>query len=254
MHCTPATLANGLIAIGDYDVTSVVHSDTYAAIDPTRADLSGKTIFVSGGSKGFGRATALAFAKAGASQIAVGARSDMPQLAQDVEAAAKSAGRSPPKFLPLKLDLEDRKSIDDVAAVVEAEFGRLDILVNNAGTTDFGLLLEADPDKWWQVLTTNLRGPYWLTRALLPLILKGGEKYIVNVASVGALLVTPTLSAYQTSKFALLRLSEFIDAEHSSQGVTSFCIHPGNAPTDLVGGSFEAIPEPYKPGWSTSPC
>lgn len=191
---------------------------------------------------------ALSFAKAGASYIAVGARSNMSQLAKDVEAAAVSANRNAPKFLPIKLDVTNEQSVKEAAAEVEEEFGKLDILVNNAGILgEFGLITESNPEEWWQVLDVNVRGPYLVTRAFLPVLLKGEEKYIINVTSVGAHLVNPALSAYQVSKLGLLRLSQLINAEYVPQGVVSFCIHPGNCPTDIMGGP-EGLPDHLKPG------
>ena len=93
----------------------------------------------------------LSFTKAGASYIAAGARSDMSQLAKDVEAAATFADRSPPKFLPLKLDISDETSVNKAAVAVEKEFGRCDVVVNNAGITgSYGLIADSKPEQWWQ--------------------------------------------------------------------------------------------------------
>ena len=231
---------------GDYDVTVAVHSDTYPAIDPTKANLTGKAVFVTGGSRGLGRAMVLSFARAGASYIAVGARSDLSRVAKDAEAAALLAGRAAPKFLPINLDIADATSVEDAAAAVENAFGRCDIIVNNAGVIgDFALIGDSNPDAWWRVLEVNLRGPYLISRAFLPLLLKTGDAYVVNISSVGAHLVSPTLSAYQTSKLAVLRFSQFLNTEYAGKGVTSFAIHPGNIPTDMVGGP-EGVPDNLK--------
>lgn len=229
-------------------MTPTVHNDTYPAIDPTKANFSGKAVFISGGSKGLGRVMVLSFAKAGASYIAAGARSDMSQLAQEIESAAASANRSPPKFLPLKVDVTNQKSVDDAAAAVEREFGRCDVVVNNAGILGhLGAIADSKPEEWWQVFDVNVRGPYLISRAFLPLLLKGGDKFLVHVTSVGAHLITPTASAYQTSKLALLRLSQFISAEYAEQGVVSFAIHPGNSPTDIL-GNLEDLDDHLKHG------
>ena len=75
-----------------------------------------------------------------------------------------------------------------------------------------------------------------MSRACIPLLLKGQSKVLVNVSSVGALVTTPALSAYQTSKTAVIRLTDFIAAEYAEQGLTAFSIHPGNILTDIVGG------------------
>jgi NAD(P)-dependent dehydrogenase (short-subunit alcohol dehydrogenase family) len=146
-----------------------------------------------------------------------------------------SANRTPPKYIPIALDVSSLESVEAAAATVEKEFGRCDIIVNNAGTFgDFSLVGDYDPESWSNVFDVNLRGPYLVTRALLPLMIKTGDAYVVNVASVGALLTGPTLSAYQISKTALFRLSDFINKEYSEKGVTSFAVHPGNCITDMA--------------------
>lgn len=199
-----------------------------------------------------GHALVLSFAKAGASYIAVGARSDLSQLARDVESAAVSANRNPPHFLPLKCDVTEQKSVDDAAAAVEKEFGKCDVVVNNAGVmSGHGAVADSDPEGWWKTLDVNLRGPYLISRAFLPLLLKSDQstRFLIHVTSVGALLLTPGISAYQTSKLALYKLSQHIDAEYSEKGVVSFCIHPGNILTDMVGGR-DGLRADLKPGTS----
>ncbi|KAL2813944.1 hypothetical protein BDW59DRAFT_176591 [Aspergillus cavernicola] len=233
----PRGTPNLLEGPGDYDVTSILHNDTYPAIDPLQTDFSGKAVLVTGASKGIGRAVVLSFARAGASFIAAAARSDLSTLAHDVAAAATSAHRSPPIFLPLQLDVTDAEAVQSAAATVEQEFGSLDVLVNNAGTLGkFGGILATDPDEWWQVMDLNLRAPYLVSRAFLPLLLRGALKYSVYVSSVAAHLLNPTFSAYQTSKMAVLKFAQLVDAEFAKQGVVSFAIHPGNCPTDIMGG------------------
>ena len=92
-------------------MTKEVHSDTYSAIDPAMADLTGKTIYVSGASRGIGREIALSFAKAGASFIAVSARSDLTQVEKDIKKAAADAGRKEPKTLSIKVDVTSPESV-----------------------------------------------------------------------------------------------------------------------------------------------
>jgi NAD(P)-dependent dehydrogenase (short-subunit alcohol dehydrogenase family) len=179
---------------------------------------------------------AKSFARAGASQIAIGARSKLTSQREEVLAAAAEAKRPVPEVLVIVLDITDRKSTEDAAALVEKEFGRLDIVVNNAGILKSGMVTESDPDEWWETFNVNLKGPYLVTKAFLPLLLKGGDKTIVTTSSVGAHCVSPTLSAYQTSKLAVLRFTEFVSKEYAGQGVLAYAIHPGNIPTDMLGG------------------
>ena len=233
---------------GDYEVTKDIHNDTYSAISPLKVNFAGKSVFVSGGSKGLGRAMAISFAKAGASQIAVGARSDMSQLKQDIEAAAASASRSTPSFLPVTFDVTDQQSVERAAEEVGEAFGKLDVLINSAGILGkYDLISDSDPSVWWNVFNVNLRGPYLVSRSFIPLLLKGESKYMINIVSVGAHLLNPTLSAYQISKLAQLRLGQLANIEYADQGLISFVIHPGNVPTDIMGGP-EAIPPHHKHG------
>ena len=84
-------------------------------------------------------------------------------------------------------------------------------------------------------MTINLRGPYLLSRAFVPLLLKSPLKTLINVCSVGAHLISPGISSYQTSKLAQLRLTEFLAAEYADEGLIAFAIHPGNILTDILG-------------------
>lgn len=235
------------IRLGDY-LTDPVHNDTYPAIDPLTADLSGKSVFISGASRGIGRAMSLSFAKAGASFIALGARGDMTSLVEEIKKVATAAKRTAPKVLPIKFDVTAQESIGNAAAVVDKVFGKIDVVINNAGVFPAPTkIADTDPDDWWRTWTINVRGTYLVTRAFLPLMLKGGDKQIVNVCSVGAHLTLPGVSAYQTGKLAQLRFTEFISTEYGDQGVIPFCIHPGNIPTEMTGGP-EGISNHFKHG------
>lgn len=219
----------GLTFITGDDYTKTLHSDTYEAINSSNANLHGKNVFICGASKGIGRSISLSFAKAGASCIAIGARSDTAGLEKDIKDAAAAAKKSPPRVLQIKLDVTDQKSSENAAANIENQFGKLDILVQNAGIVGApDPIVDSDPETWWRTWDVNVRGAYLVTRACLPLMLRGGEKQIVNVSSVGAHLISPGLSSYQTSKLALLRFTEFLISEYGEKGVVAFCIHPGN--------------------------
>ncbi|WYZ38377.1 hypothetical protein EsH8_III_000291 [Colletotrichum jinshuiense] len=230
---TPGNILEGP---GDYDVTSVVHCSPYPAIDPSNFDFSGKAVLVTGASRGLGRAMVLAFAAAGASKIAAGARGDTASLKDAVASSARANGHAEPQFLPLALDVADEDSVGAAADAIRAEFGRLDVVINNAGVLgSFGKVGDTDPGQWWRVFQVNLLGPYLVSRAMVPLLRQSEHSYVIHVASVGAHLVNPALSAYQTSKMALVRFSQLLQREYSDDGVTSFSIHPGNCQTDIMG-------------------
>ena len=111
----------------------------------------GQTVFVSGATKGIGCATAIAYAKAGAAAIGLGARSDLSSVEGEVAQAAKQAGKKAPKILSVKIDVQHRASVEAAAKEVQKAFGNVDVLVNNAGyLSSFQPVAESDPDEWWK--------------------------------------------------------------------------------------------------------
>lgn len=107
--------------------------DTYEFINPKQFDLKGRSVFITGASRGIGKAFAISYAKAGVSNIGIGARSSLEQVEKEILEAAKNAGRAAPKVLALKLDVTSKESVANAAKETEKAFGGLDILVNNAG-------------------------------------------------------------------------------------------------------------------------
>ncbi|KAK5169085.1 uncharacterized protein LTR77_006394 [Saxophila tyrrhenica] len=221
------------------DFTKTIHHDTYDFIKPEQWDLKGKAVLVTGASKGVGRAAAISFAKAGASYIALGARSSLSETERAVQDEAKQAGRQPPTVLSLTLDVASESSVAQAAKDLEASFGRLDILCNNAGYLEnFAKVAESDPTDWWRVYEINVKGVYLCARAFIPLLLKSkdGLKTVLNTSSVGAHVVMPGASGYQTGKLAVVRFGEFLMAEYGEQGLLSYAIHPGGVATELALG------------------
>ncbi|PKS12362.1 hypothetical protein jhhlp_001662 [Lomentospora prolificans] len=215
--------------------TGVVHHDTYPEIDPvTKSDCTGKAVLITGASKGIGYHIAIGYGKAGASQIALAARSSAAATATAVRDAAKAAGRAEPTIITLEMDVCDKASIRSAAKKVEEEWGRLDILINNAGyMAEFASLLDTDEEEYMRVWDVNYWGVFRTTKAFLPLMLKGGDKTVVNLSSVAAHFAGVGGGAYHISKFALARFTEFVQDEYASQGVLAFSIHPCGTPTHL---------------------
>ena len=220
-----------------------MHHDTYPTIDPTKSDLSGKTVFITGASKGVGRAAAISYAQAGASGIAIGARSPLEQVSQAVLDAAQKAGRKPPKVVTVKLDVTSRKSVEAAADEVSKAFdGKLDILINNAGyLSSFVPVAETDPDEWWRDWEVNIKGVYLVTRSFIPLLARSSLKTIVNMTSIGAHTFPPGSSAYCPAKLALIRFSEFVNFDHAKEGILAYAVHPGGVKTDLAVGMPESM-------------
>jgi len=142
------------------------------------------------------------------------------------------------------MDVTSEQSVNDAAKDVEKTFGRLDILINNAGYLEtFVPLHETKVDDWWKVWEVNIKGPYLVTHAFLPLMLKSqnGLFTVLNVSSIGARLISPGASGYQCGKLALLRFGEFICADYADKNLLSYGIHPGGIPTQLAKGMPETM-------------
>lgn len=212
-----------------------LHHDTYARIDPTQTDLSGRNVLITGASRGLGKAMAVSYAKAGVSGIAILARSDLSSVEGELVEAAKKAGHSPPKIVRLTADATDRAAVEKAAQQVATSFDSIDILINNAGYLEtFKPMADTDPDEWWKVFEVNVKGVYLTTRSFLPLVLKSNEKTVVMVSSIGGVATRAGASAYQTTKTAVLRLNDFLMAEYGEQGLLAFGIHPGGVMTELA--------------------
>ena len=221
-----------------FDYISQLRNDTYEFIDPKQFDLKGRAVFITGASRGIGKALAVSHAKAGAGYIGIGARSSLDKVEYEIQEAAKAAGRSPPKVLALKLDVTDKNSVTDAAKKTEEAFGRLDILINNSGYMEKNVkIVEAEPEDWWRTWEVNIFGLFLMTRAFLPLLLKSHDslKTIINLSSIWALTYEPACSAYQMSKFAMLRFAQLVTAEYGDQGVLTYSVHPGAVATELAG-------------------
>ena len=230
------------------------HTDTYPYIDSTKADMSGKTVLVTGASKGVGKAIALSYAKAGVSNIAILARTDLTLIVKEVEEAAKQVNRPQPKITTIKCDITSAEDCAHAAKQVEQAFGGLDILINNAGYLEtWKKIADSDPDDWWRSFEVNVKGVYLMCRAFLPLLLKRGDKTIITVSSGGAHVISPRASSYQTTKQVQLRFTDFLCAEYGSEGLLAYSIHPGGIKTDLGSGMPEDMhfllkDEPGLPG------
>lgn len=181
---------------------------------------------VTGAGRGIGRAIALRFAEAGG-KVALLARTgaDLNETAALIE---KSGGCA----RPYVMDVTDEQAVHTVMGEVESALGPIHVLVNNAGQVGrIGPFVESDPAEWWRVLDTNLRGTMLCTRAVLPSMIRRRHGRIINIAS--SALPLPYLSAYVTSKTALLRFTETIAAEVRGHGISLFAVAPGTTRTAL---------------------
>lgn len=228
--------------------TPTIHATTYDYISPLKLNLAGRHALITGAAweDGVGYATATAFARAGASAIAVvdlhGVADD---LVEKLKQAAVDAGRPSPKVLSFTVDISQQTSVQAVHdAVSEAFGGRLDIVVNNAAHMEPNIsFLDSDPDVYWRTWEVNIHGLYNMARAFLPMLLSSrasadGLCTMINLSSSGALSVRPGGASYRSSKLAVLRWTESVQVEYVEQGLLTFCVNPGAIKTKLSEGNL----------------
>ena len=192
-------------------------------------NLTGKTALITGAGKGIGRAIALAFAKEGLNLALVG------RTLSNLQKVADEAALINPwiKLCIVKAEVSD---LDDVIAAtqeIQQGIGKIDILVNNAGTAQFAKFLDLDIAAWENIVRTNLFGPYYFIRQVLPQMLERKEGDIINISSTAGLKGSPMTSAYSASKFGLLGLSESLMLEVRKSNVRVFTLTPSTVSTEL---------------------
>jgi NAD(P)-dependent dehydrogenase (short-subunit alcohol dehydrogenase family) len=184
-----------------------------------------RVALVTGGGRGIGRAIALRLAADGLA-VAVAARSR-----DQVDDTARAAGA---RALALMLDVTDAASIAAAVERTHRELGPVDVLVNNAGVAESAQFVKTEPDFWDRHFAVNVRGPYLLTRAVLPGMLERRWGRVINIASLAGLFGSPYVTAYTASKHALVGFTRALATEVSGKGVTVNALCPGFTATDIV--------------------
>ena len=187
-----------------------------------------KTVLITGGGRGLGRAIALGAAQAGA-QVAVTARS-VSELTETVELIQQAGGRA----VALPADVTDHHAVVGVVAATESQLGPIDVLINGAGSFQaLGNAAQVDPAEWWREVEINLRGPFLCAHAVLPGMIARRRGRIINIVSAAGLQAIETVSAYGVSKAALIRLTEALAAETQPYGIAVLAAHPGTVRTPM---------------------
>ena len=187
-------------------------------------DFTGKVVIVTGASSGIGRTAALAFARHGASVVAV-AR-DEAALAEAVDEMSNGTA------IACARDITVAGAAEAIVAAAVERFGRLDVLVNAAGIIAMGSVDQTDDALWSRVMELNVNAPFRLMRAAIP-ALKTQRGAIVNVSSVNGRRVFPGLAAYNVSKGALDHLTRCAAIELAASGVRVNAVNPGVTVTNL---------------------
>ena len=186
-----------------------------------RWDLAGRTVLVTGGSRGLGLLVARELAREGA-RVAITAR-DAATLAR----AREDLARHGAPVLALPCDVGDREAVEQLVRETTQRLGPIDALVNNAGTITVGPIDEMTIEDYQVALATHFWGPLYTILAVLPAMRARRAGRIVNVASIGGRVSVPHLLPYSASKFALVGLSEGLRAELAADGIQVTTICPG---------------------------
>ena len=191
--------------------------------------LDGMVAVVTGAGRGIGQAIALAFAGEGA-RLALAART-----AAELEDTARQVRDLGAPALVIPTDVTDRDQVDRMAAQVIDRYSAIDILVNNAGVAGpIGPLQDNDPAYWVRTIQVNLIGTYLCCRAVLPAMLERNRGKIINMSGGGSLNGAADMSAYGSTKAAVVRLTECLAMELAQTNVCVNAIAPGTIQTRML--------------------
>ena len=188
-------------------------------------DMVGKTVLITGASRGIGAATARAFAAAGA---------NVSLLARSTDAIATLAGEIGEKALAIPCDVSRYSEVEAAIGATARTFGGLDVLINNAGVIDpIGDLADCDPDAWGRAIDINLKGVMYGMRAALPGMIAQGHGTIITVSSGAAHGPVEGWTAYCSSKAGAYMLTRAADLENRDKGLRIMGLSPGTVATDM---------------------
>ena len=183
----------------------------------------------------------MAFAQAGAQAIYLTARSEKALL----ETKTRVSQANPKTQCEYMVcDVTDEKHVQASIKDCVAKFGGIDVVDSNAGyLNQWKKIGESDTGSWWKTWEVNLKGTYYIIRYTMSHLIESAKKHSVRgstgghlilISSIGAQLVRPTASDYQTTKHAINRLCEFVNVDHGGEGIKCFAVHPGGVLTVLA--------------------
>lgn len=190
--------------------------------------LKSKKAIITGGSRGLGKATAIAFAKKGI-DVAITGRNE--KRLKETVAELKAIGVNATYEI---FDVGNYEEVKQGIKNIIATLGSVDILVNNAGIAAFGSLNEMEVSQWTAIMQTNVMGMYYVTKEVLPYLIEKNEGDIINVSSTAGLNGNANTSAYSASKFAVIGMSESLMKEVRKNNIRVCTLTPSTIATDMA--------------------
>ena len=191
--------------------------------------LNGKTALITGGSRGIGKAIAVAMAKAGANVAII--YSGNREKAQETTEELIEIGVRSHSYL---CDVSDYKIVEETVKKVAADFGKIDILVNNAGITRDNLMMVMKPEEFDEVINTNLNGAFYVTRLVAAGMMRNKSGAIINITSVSGMMGNPGQANYAAAKAGLIGLTKTTAKELASRNIRCNGIAPGFINTEMT--------------------
>ena len=190
-------------------------------------ELKGKIALITGGSRGIGKAIALALAEEGVN-VAITGRNE-----EKLKAVVQEIEQKGVKSAYAVFDITSKTEVYGALEKLQKDFGKIDVLVNNAGIATFGGILEMEDEKWEEIVKTNLFGAYYVIKAVVPSMVERKTGDIINISSTAGLKGNAMTSAYSASKFGLIGMSESMMLELRKQNIRVTTLMPSTIASDM---------------------
>ncbi|MBE5035311.1 3-oxoacyl-[acyl-carrier-protein] reductase [Gallibacter intestinalis] len=191
--------------------------------------LENKKVMITGGSRGIGRAMAIAMAQAGADVAVIynGNKEAADKVCEEIRAMGRQAAA-------FKCDVGNFEEAGKTVQAVNKELGGLDVLVNNAGITKDGLIFTLKEDDFDRVIETNLKGAFNTIKHAAKIMMKNRKGTIINITSVSGMMGNPGQANYAAAKAGMIGLTKTVAKELAARGITCNAIAPGFVATEMT--------------------